>query len=163
MTILEKIKSKLSNIDINELMERLKLELNIIEENKQVDQEKAQKFLEFTIYDSILFILDITHLTKVDESLYNTFIDIIKDYWYLKGYNKLIKNSTAESNENDDNDMEVSSIKEGDTQVNFSSKANSIDINGTRYSTGTINFDKNILQEKYKSALYRHRRLRWGK
>lgn len=81
---------------------------------------------------------------------------MIKDYWYLNKYDKLI-NSSSEEEDN----LEVSSIKEGDTQVNFSSNSSTIDINGTKYSVGTINFDINVLTEKYKKDLYRHRKFRW--
>ena len=160
MTTIEKIKSKLDGIDANELIERLKLELNI-DNNSEIDKDKAQKLLEFSIYDSILLILDVTHLERVKESMYSILINIIKDYWYLSQYDKSIV-VEEEGNSADENDMEVTAIKEGDTQVNFSAKANTVSINGIRYATGNINFDTNILREKYKEDLYRHRRLRWG-
>lgn len=167
MTTLEKIKAKVGRIDINEVIDRLKMELKIQEHIKaETENEEGkelsvdnQKLLEYAMYDTLLIILDVTHLQKIDECLYSIWINMIKDYWYLNKYDKLIK--TTEDDDSDNDDLEVSSIKEGDTQVNFSSKSSTIDINGTRYSTGTINFDKNILIEKYKNDLYRHRKLRW--
>lgn len=158
MTTLEKIKLKISRIDINELIQRLNIELNI-QDNKEI-QEKAQTLLEYAMYDTLLLILDVTNLTKIDESLYAIWINMIKDYWYLNKYDKLLKTNIED--ETDDDDLEVTSIKTGDTQVNFSSKSSTLNINGTKYSTGTINFDKNILIEKYKYDLYRHRKLRWS-
>lgn len=158
MATLEKIKAKVTHIDIDELIKRLKLELKITE-SEEASNENAKTLLEYAIYDTLLLILDITHLKKVNEDLYSIWINMIKDYWYLHKYDKLIKSSEDDDSSNDD--LEVSSIKEGDTQVNFSSKSSTININGTKYATGTINFDKNILKEKYKYDLYRHRVMRW--
>lgn len=159
MTTLEKIKSKVIRIDINELIERLKIELKIKEESEDTSSKtKAQTLLEYSLYDTLLIILDVTHLKKIDESLYSIWINMTKDYWYMNKYNKLINSS---SDEEDEDDLEVSSIKEGDTQVNFSSNSSTININGTRYTVGTINFDENILRNKYEDDLYRHRKLRW--
>lgn len=168
MTTLEKIKAKVTRIDIDELIKRLKMELKIKESEETSETEDTeirtsnvdgQVLLEYAMYDTLLIILDITHLKKVNEDLYSIWINMIKDYWYLNKYDKLIKSS--EDDNSDDEDIEVSSIKEGDTQVNFSSKSSTININGTKYSTGTINFDENILREKYKKDLYRHRVMRW--
>lgn len=166
MTTLEKIKAKVTHIDIDELIKRLKMELKIKESEETTEDAESkisnvdgQIFLEYAIYDTLLIILDITHLKKVNEKLYSIWINMIKDYWYLNKYDKLIKSS--EDDNSDDDDMEVSSIKEGDTTVNFSSKSSTININGTKYATGTINFDENILKEKYKKDLYRHRVMRW--
>lgn len=148
---LENIKSKVTHIDIDELVTRLKMELKLNEIADETQRANAIILLEYALYDTLLIILDVTHLRKIDDSLYSIWIGMIKDYWYLNRYDKLI-NPTEEEITN------VSSIKEGDTQVNFS---NSININGITYSTGTIEFDKNILVEKYKKDLYRHRKLRW--
>lgn len=158
MTTLDKIKSKIIHIDINEIIQRLNIELNI-KGNEEI-KKKAQTLLEYAVYDTLLLILDVTNLTKIDESLYAIWINMIKDYWYLNKYDKLLKTNIED--ETDDDDLEVTSIKTGDTQVNFSSKSSTLNINGTKYSTGTINFDKNILIEKYKYDLYRHRKFRWG-
>lgn len=158
MTTLEKIKTKVTHIDINELIKRLKMELKIInkEEEESTSEINQNSLLEYAMYDTLLIILDITHQKKINESLYSIWISMIKDYWYLNKYDKLI-NSSSEEEDN----LEVSSIKEGDTQVNFSSNSSTIDINGTKYSVGTINFDINVLTEKYKKDLYRHRKFRW--
>ena len=155
MTTLEKIETKVTRIDIDELIKRLRLELKI--PNDETTKDNAQMLLEYAIYVTLSLILDVTHLKKLDDSLESIWISMIKDYWYLNKYDKL-----ANPNEEDiDDNLEVSSIKEGDTQVNFSSTSSTININGTKYSTGTINFDKNILIEKYKKDLYRHRKFRW--
>lgn len=165
MTTLEKIKSKVTRIDIDELIKRLKIELKIKEKASETEDAEiktsgvdGQVLLEYAMYDTLLIILDITHLKKINEDLYSIWISMIKDYWYLNKYDNLIKSNDDDS---DNEDIEVSSIKEGDTQVNFSSKSSTININGTKYSTGTINFDENILREKYKKDLYRHRVMRW--
>lgn len=155
MEIIEKIKSKVTHIDIDELKERLYLELKISKENEQ-----AEKMIEYSMYDTLLLILDIGNLQKINEFLYTTWLGMIKDYWYLNKYNEILKDGEAE--DESDNDLEVSSIKEGDTQVNFSSKSSTININGTKYNVGTIEFDKNLLREKYKKDIYRHRKIRWG-
>ena len=160
MTTLEKIKSKITHIDIDELKERLNLELKLNQLTSDEQKQLADKFLNFAIQSALLLMLDVTHLKKIDDSLYGTLIDMTKDYWSLNKYDKLIKASENDENTEDD-DLEVSSIKEGDTQVNFSSKSSTININGTKYSTGTINFDENIIREKYKNDLYRHRKFRW--
>lgn len=158
MTTLEKIKTKVTHIDIDELIKRLKMELKIINKEKEesTSEINPNSLLEYAMYDTLLIILDITHQKKINESLYSIWISMIKDYWYLNKYDKLI-NSSSEEEDN----LEVSSIKEGDTQVNFSSNSSTIDINGTKYSVGTINFDINVLTEKYKKDLYRHRKFRW--
>jgi hypothetical protein len=155
MTTLEKIKAKVTHIDIEELIKRLELELKI--QNDDKTKNSAQTLLEYAIYDTLSLILDVTHLRKIDDSLYSIWVSMIKDYWYLNKYDELIN----QSEEDDDNNLEVSSIKEGDTQVNFSSTSSTININGTKYSTGSISFDINILKEKYKKDLYRHRKFRW--
>ena len=162
MTTLEKIKSKVTHIDVKELKKRLEIELKITR-NKDTSSDNADTLLEYALYDTLLIILDVTHLKKIDENLYSIWINMIKDYWYLNKYDQLIKSlEESESSETDEDDLlEVSSIKTGDTQVNFTSKSSSIKIKGTKYSTGTVNFVKNILREKYKEDLYRHRKFRW--
>lgn len=162
MTTLEKIKSKVTHIDVKELKKRLEIELKITR-NKDTSSDNADTLLEYALYDTLLIILEVTHLKKIDENLYSIWINMIKDYWYLNKYDQLIKSlEESESSETDEDDLlEVSSIKTGDTQVNFTSKSSSININGTKYSTGTVDFVKNILREKYKEDLYRHRKFRW--
>ena len=162
MTTLEKIKSKVTHIDVKELKKRLEIELKITR-NKDTSSDNADTLLEYALYDTLLIILDVTHLKKIDENLYSIWINMIKDYWYLNKYDQLIKSlEESESSETDEDDLlEVSSIKTGDTQVNFTSKSSSININGTKYSTGTVDFVKNIFREKYKEDLYRHRKFRW--
>ena len=57
--------------------------------------------------------------------------------------------------------MKIKSIAVGDTTTTFADTQNQVEINGVTYSTGTINFDTDILVEKYKKDLYRHRKMRW--
>ena len=160
MSVIEKIKSKVTCIDIDELIIRLKIELNLME---ITEHSKAMKLLEYAIYSSLLLILDIGNLKEINDELYSTWVDMIKDYWVLNRYDKLIKSDKYDMYEDDESDdIDVSSIKIGDTQVNFSNKSNTVELNGTTYTTGTINFDENILREKYKKAIYKHRKLRWG-
>ena len=161
MSTLNKIKSKVINIDINELIQRSKIELKI-KENTEGQTVDSEQLLYYAIYDTLLIILDVTHRQKVDESLYAIWVNMIKDYWYLNKYDNLLNPKEDEDEDEFSDSLEVSSIKEGDTQVNFSQKSNTTNINGTTYSTGTINFDENILREKYKKDLYRHRVMRWG-
>lgn len=151
MTILEKIKTKVSDINTDELITRLVMELKLDDKNND-----GMNILNYAIFDVITIILDVTHLKKVDESMYSILINMIKDYWFLNNYNSLFN-----ADEGDEDSSEVSSIKLGDTKVDFSSKSSMININGTKYSTGTIEFDKNVLIERYKNDLYRHRKLRW--
>ena len=49
----------------------------------------------------------------------------------------------------------------GDTTTTFADTSSQIEINGTTYNTGTVDFDEDILVEKYKKALYENRRMRW--
>ena len=168
MTTLEKIEKKVSNIDVSELISRLKVELKISEtdETEETTEETtgttidAETLLEYAIYDTVMLILDVTHQKKVTEEMYSILINMIKDYWYLNKYDDLLDGDSDDESDSAADTM-VSSIKEGDTQVNFSQKTSSVTINGITYSTGTINFDQNILVEKYKNDLYRHRKLRW--
>lgn len=178
MTTLENIKSKVTHIDIDELIKRLEFELKIREciqtetseciktENDeciQFEDVDVKQLLQYSMYDTLLIILDITHLKKINEALYSIWVNMIKDYWYLNKYDVLLESLKQNETKGENNeDLEVSSIKAGDVQVNFSQKSNLVDINGTYFSTGKIDFDKNILVEKYKKDLYRHRKLRWG-
>lgn len=167
MTILEKIKSKITRIDINELIERLKFELKIPEKKEAKDEESTnsnvdnEKLLEYALYDTLLIILDVTHLKKVDDSLYSIWINMIKDYWYLNKYNELLRNNEIAGSSESEATGDVKSISQGNEKIEFYEKAPIVNINGVHYQAGTINFDTNILREKYKFDLYRHRVMRW--
>ena len=83
-----------------------------------------------------------------------------KDYWYLNKYDKLfVKNIDINSDEN--SNVKIKSIQIGDTTTTFADTSSQIEINGTTYNTGTVDFDEDILVEKYKKALYENRRMRW--
>lgn len=167
MTTLEKIKSKVTRIDIDELIERLKIELRIPEKTKTENEEEtssnvdSEKLLEYALYDTLLIILDVTHLKKVDDSLYSIWVNMIKDYWYLNKYDELVKESETTGESETDTTGDVKSIAQGNEKIEFYEKGSTVEINGTRYNAGTINFDTNLLREKYKSDLYRHRVMRW--
>lgn len=167
MTTLEKIKSKVTRIDIDELIDRLKVELKIPAkteteniENKSLNVD-SEKLLEYALYDTLLIILDITHLKKVDDSLYSIWVNMIKDYWYLNKYDELVKSNDTTGESESDTTGDVKSIAQGNEKIEFYEKGSTVEINGTRYHAGTINFDTNLLREKYKSDLYRHRVMRW--
>ena len=169
MTILKQIKSK-TNIDVdNMLINRLCVELKLPKEEitdiegntiKGDYTEESKRQLEYDLYDVLMIILDNTNLYKVPKEMYATVIDMIKDYWYLNKHDKLFLTEEEKQKENEEQ-LKVKSIVVGDTTTTFSDKQSQVNINGTTYNTGTIDFAKNILEEKYKEAFYRHRQPRW--
>lgn len=157
--MLEEIYNK-TNIDMTAFIKRLEIELSIngIEDEEKKKMASAQ--LVCSIYDTMIIILDTTHQEKVPEGLYTTWLRMTKDYWYLNKYDKqFVKNTDVDSNEN--SNVKIKSIQLGDTTTTFADTSSQIDINGTTYNTGTIDFDEDILVEKYKKDLYRHRKMRW--
>lgn len=159
MSTLEKIQNRTS-IDIIALKNRLERELSIdnISDNKK--KEKASEQLVYSIYDVLVIILDKIHQAKVPEGLYTTWIRMTKDYWYLNKYDKIFV-LNANTNTDENSNLQVKSIQVGDTTTTFADKSSQIEINGTTYNTGTVDFDEDILVEKYKKDLYRHRKMRW--
>lgn len=155
MDILKEIKSK-TDIDIELLTKRLSTELSTTDENKEM--------LNYAIYDTLIIILDVTHQYRVRKCLYTTWINMIKDYWYLNKYDKLGKNNegSGESESQSESTGDVKSITQGNEKIEFYEKSSTVEINGTLYKTGTIDFTTNLLREKYKEDLYRHRRMRWS-
>lgn len=149
MSELEILKSKLEDdINIDNLIKRLEQELNIEKEN-----------LYQIILDTIIIMLDYTNQEKIKFLQSTTLINMIKDYYYLKGYDKL---NNKEDEESEDNlNIKVKSISIGDTSTTFVDTQSQININGITYNTGTIEFDKNILIEKYAEELNRYRKIRW--
>lgn len=137
--MLDKIKSK-SGINVDELIIRLKKELSV-----EIDDEEL---VINSLFDTLIMILNFTNLSKVPETLYSTWLNMTKDYWYLKRYDKLKSNYDIENDE----DVNVKSVTAGDTRVEFY-ESNDIDI-GTE-------IDKSSLLEKYKEDLYGHRVMRW--
>lgn len=157
--MLEEIYNK-TNIDMTAFIKRLEIELSI---NRIKDEEKkkiASAQLVCSIYDTMIIILGKTHQEKILNELYTTWLRMTKDYWYLNKYDKLfVKNIDINSDEN--SNLKIKSIQVGDTTTTFADTSSQIEINGTTYNTGTVDFDEDILVEKYKKALYENRRMRW--
>lgn len=157
--MLEEIYNK-TNIDMIAFIKRLEIELSI---NGIKDEEKkkiASAQLVCSIYDTMIIILGKTHQEKILNELYTTWLRMTKDYWYLNKYDKLfVKNIDINSDEN--SNLKIKSIQVGDTTTTFADTSSQIEINGTTYNTGTVDFDEDILVEKYKKALYENRRMRW--
>lgn len=160
MSMLDNIKNR-TLIDVDFLIKRLAKELKLIDEKKEIPEDAKDQII-CSLYDTLIIILDTTHQDKIPEGLFTTWLNMTKDYWYLNKYDTLFQNDNSEAqNENSNsNKKSIKSIQVGDTTTTFVDKSSQIEINGTTYNTGTINFDENILKEKYKSALYRHRRFR---
>lgn len=159
MDILEKIKNR-TKIDVDVFIKRLSKELSIdtITDDKQ--KTSAEEQLMYSVYDVMIIILDVTHQSKVPEGLYTTWLRMVVDYWYLNKYDdKFVSNSEDNSEKN--NNIKIKSIQTGDTTTTFADTSSQININGTTYNTGTIDFSDDILIEKYKKDLYRHRKMRW--
>ena len=157
--MIDKIKNK-TNINIDKFIERLKDELFINTISDEEKKKKANEQLVYCIYDVLIIILDVTHQNIILDGLYTTWLNMVKDYWYLNKYdNQFVKNIDAEKTEGEN--VKVKSIQVGDTTTTFADTTSQIKINGTTYNTGTIDFDNDILIEKYKKALYRHRKMRW--
>lgn len=161
MSMINNIKTR-TIIDVDNLIKRLGKELKLITaEHKELSDDEKEQII-YSLYDTLIIILDTTHQQKVPEGLHTTWLNMTKDYWYLNKYDTLFKNnSEAGSEELNSNKKAIKSIQVGDTTTTFVDKSSQIDINGTIYNTGTINFDENILREKYKNDLYRHRKMRW--
>lgn len=123
-------------------------------------KKMANAQLICSIYDTMIIILGKTHQEKILNNLYTTWLRMTKDYWYLNKYDKLfVKNIDINSDEN--SNLKIKSIQIGDTTTTFADTSSQIEINGTTYNTGTVDFDEDILVEKYKKALYENRRMRW--
>lgn len=158
MNILNEIKSR-TEINMGLFVERLQNELKITNIQDETKRNAAKEQLLYSISDTMCIILDTTHLSSIPKSLYTTWIRMTKDYWYLNGYdNQFVKN--IDVNFSSDMNMKVKSIQEGDTTVDFAD-ATSVNINGIIYNTGTLEFSEDVLVEKYKKDLYRHRKMRW--
>ncbi len=159
MNILDKIKGR-TKIDVDIFVERLKKDFSIDTIANEEKKELANEEMLNSIYEVLILILDVTHQRKVPEGLYTTWIKMVKDYWYLNKYDKLFINNT-DINSDANSNMKIKSVQIGDTTTTFADTSSQIDINGTMYNTGTVDFDEDILVEKYKKDLYRHRKMRW--
>lgn len=153
MSVIEKIKSKTSKIDVELLKKRILKELNVKEDDKG---GVAQ--VEYSLLDTLVIILDTIHQSKIPDGLYTTWLRMTKDYWYLNGYNKLTKSASEEETKSD---LKIKSMQIGDTTTSFVDQTSQVEINGIVYNTGTVNYSEDGLIEKYKKDLYRHRKMRW--
>ena len=144
--MLEEIYNK-TNIDMTAFIKRLEIELSI---NGIKDEEKkkmASAQLVCSIYDTMIIILGKTHQEKILNELYTTWLRMTKDYWYLNKYDKLfVKNIDINSDEN--SNVKIKSIQIGDTTTTFADTSSQIEINGTTYNTGTVDFDEDILVKR---------------
>lgn len=157
--MLEEIYNK-TNIDMTAFIKRLEIELSIVGIQDEEKKKMANAQLICSIYDTMIIILGKTHQEKILNNLYTTWLRMTKDYWYLNKYDKLfVKNIDINSDEN--SNLKIKSIQIGDTTTTFADTSSQIEINGTTYNTGTVDFDEDILVEKYKMALYENRRMRW--
>ena len=157
--MLEEIYNK-TNIDMTAFIKRLEIELSIVGIQDEEKKKMASAQLVCSIYDTMIIILGKTHQEKILNELYTTWLRMTKDYWYLNKYDKLfVKNIDINSDEN--SNLKIKSIQIGDTTTTFADTSSQIEINGTTYNTGTVDFDEDILVEKYKKALYENRRMRW--
>ena len=85
MSVLEKVQNR-TNIDVEMLKTRLIKELGVDEK-----QEDAVNQVEYSLYDTLVLILEKIQQPKVPKGLYTTWLRMTKDYWYLNGYDKLFK------------------------------------------------------------------------
>lgn len=152
MRILERMKTQ-SRISVDEVIERLTKEFKVMS-----DEGKEQ--VNFALYSTLQLILNTTNRDYLIEDMYSLWIDMTKDYWYLNGYDKQYTSNNINAEEQSSNaDVKIKSIKRGDTETTFMETKNQTTINDVVYQTGTINFDEDILIEKYKSRLYKFRKL----
>lgn len=153
MAILEKIKRQ-SRINVGEVKNIL------IEEFPMNDTGKIQ--LDFALYSTLQLILNTTNREYLIEDMFSIWVNMTKDYWCLNGYDKKYNssNNTNVEEQNENSKLQIKSIKRGDTETTFMDNSNSININGVQYQTGTIEYDEDILLNKYKRQLYKFRLLK---
>lgn len=155
MAIIDKIKQQ-SRINIDEVTERL------IREFKIEDNEESKILLYDAMYGTLQIILNKTNRDYIIEDMYSLWIDMTIDYWYLNGFDKKYFKpiETDETKQNDNTNIKIKSIKRGDTETSFVENNNETTINGRVYKTGTINYDEDLLLNKYLKRLYGFRLLR---
>lgn len=152
MTILDKIK-KQSRINVNEVIDILKGEL-------KVTDETIEK-LHYSLFATLQLILNKTNRIYIIEDMFTLWVDMTKDYWFLNRYDKVHNSSKDEeqAEQQDDEGLKVKSIERGDTKIDFRDSNNETTINGVTYKTGTIEYDDDILLNKYMKRLYKFRLL----
>ena len=146
MTILEKIKNR-TKIDMDVFIARLSKELSIDTISDKDKKASAIEQLEYSIYDIMIIILDVTHQPKGPDGLYTTWLRMVKDYWYLNKYDSQFVSSSETSSE-ENNNIKIKSIQAGDTTTTFADTSSQVNINGITYNTGTINFSEDVLLDE---------------
>lgn len=159
MSLLDKIKGK-TRIDVNTFVNRLLRELYIDKMENEEKKKLATEQLVNSIYEVLIIILDKINQDRIPEGLYTTWLEMVRDYWHLNKYDKQYIFNT-DSNGDENSNVRIKSVQIGDTTTTFVDTSSQIDINGTIYNTGTVDFDEDILVEKYKKRLYKHRKLGW--
>jgi len=154
MDILDKIKSQ-SRIDVNEVIEILKRELKVT--------DYTIEKLNYSLYATLQIILNKTNRIYIIEDMFTLWVDMTKDYWVLNRYDKIgssIKNEEQEKTDKQaDEGLKVKRIERGDTNIEFRDSNNETTINGITYKTGTIEYDEDLLLNKYLKRLYKFRLL----
>lgn len=152
MAILDKIK-KQSRINVNEVIDILKSEL-------KVTDDTIEK-LHYSLFATLQLILNKTNRIYIIEDMFTLWVDMTKDYWFLNRYDKVHNSSKDEeqAEQQDDEGLKVKSIERGDTKIDFRDSNNETTINGVTYKTGTIEYDDDILLNKYMKRLYKFRLL----
>lgn len=145
--------SKMTTIDIESLVKRLTIELNV--KNKHLET------LHYVIFDVINIILGITHQKRVNNQMYTIMYRMITDYWYINGYDKKIKENELKLENMNQDQLAIKSISIGDTTTTFEDNSSKVEIGGVKYEAGTVDLTTNIIIEKYKRELYAFRRMRW--
>ena len=150
MAILEKIKRQ-SRINVDEVKNILLQEFSI--------NEAGKTNLDFALYSTLQLILNTTNREYLIEDMFSIWVNMTKDYWSLNGYDKKYNssNNTDIEEQNENLKLQIKSIKRGDTETTFMDNSNSININGVQYQTGTIEYDEDVLLDKYKRQLYKFR------
>lgn len=147
MDIQSRVQSKVL-FDINYIVNRLTVELNPQNIN-----------LYDIIFDVENMILNYINQNKIPVELETTLYEMTKEYYFLNGFDKL-NNSSENSSDNNDS-QSVKSIERLNEKIEFHEESNITKINGRTYATGTIEFDEDILLEKYSKRLNRFRKMRW--
>ena len=152
MAILDKIK-KQSRINVNEVIDILKGEL-------KVTDDTIEK-LHYSLFATLQLILNKTNRIYIIEDMFTLWVDMTKDYWFLNRYDKVHNSSKDEeqAEQQDDEGLKVKSIERGDTKIDFRDSNNETTINGVTYKTGTIEYDDDMLLNKYMKRLYKFRLL----
>lgn len=152
MAILDKIK-KQSRINVNEVIDILKGEL-------KVTDDTIEK-LHYSLFATLQLILNKTNRIYIIEDMFTLWVDMTKDYWFLNRYDKVHNSSKDEeqAEQQYDEGLKVKSIERGDTKIDFRDSNNETTINGVTYKTGTIEYDDDILLNKYMKRLYKFRLL----